>query len=272
MNNELLHEPKKWTGPALIKDLQAFLRENHWIAVSEMFLPGWDARVDVMAIKPHAFATQDLRIYEVKVSRSDFRKDEGANKWRKYLDVAHRVFFACPAGLLTKDDIPSEAGLIVRGPNGWSVIKAARGHQPPGLTPFVVFAMLFKVHNTDIEIRRLKERIATEENRELAEKAKNIGYEIRRRLKGFEDWDTTERLRAADRVLALCREITGLDIDKSEWRFREALTTASRILKDITLLQSIGDRLGEMGREFVDIAKIRANVMATLEGKEVKEL
>jgi hypothetical protein len=270
----LLKDPKdkKWQGPALIDDLAHYLRESNWIVVKEMYFPGWDSRIDVMAIKPHAYVTQDLRIYEVKTSRSDFHRDDGANKWRKYLDVAHRVFFACPAGVLTKDDMPHEAGLIVRGPKGWQVVKAAIGHAPPGFTPEIALAILFKVHNDDIEIRRLKERIATEENVDLEDKAKRIGREIRERLGGHGQHEIADRLRAAKQVLEVCREVTGLDIEKSDWRFRESLNTVSWIMKNLDLVERIGKVLGDLGDQFHVMTKTRERVQAVLDGKEVKEL
>lgn len=253
MAEMLLQEPaQRWTGPALTKDLAAFLRESHWITVTEMYLPGWDARVDVMAIKPHAFATQDLRIYEVKVSRQDYHADERANKWRKYLDVAHRVFFACPAGLLRKDEIPKEAGLIVRGPKGWSVLKAPKGHQPPGLTVDVVMAMLFKVHNTDVEIREIKKRIVTKENVNLADAARNIDHRIRERLRDGLGWKTQRRVDAAEMFFDWCGKTLGLNPDTHTHEIECILKAGQSLTKLGDTYGQIHDAIRQLSRAYLE--------------------
>jgi hypothetical protein len=46
--------------------------------------------------------------YEIKVSRSDFLKDE---KWRAYLSLCNQFYFVCPRGLITPSELPPEAGL-----------------------------------------------------------------------------------------------------------------------------------------------------------------
>lgn len=71
-------------------------------------------------------------VYEVKVSRSDFLGD---NKWRNYLQFGSEFYFVCPRGLIAKDELPPEAGLIyASGPGGrlTTVKKApARDVTPP---------------------------------------------------------------------------------------------------------------------------------------------
>lgn len=82
---------------------------------------------DVLSISrsyPHAKA-HDVRIYEVKVSRADFRADVTTGKYRKYLQYAHRVLFAVPSGMVSADEIPADAGLLEydeRGP-AWRTVK-----------------------------------------------------------------------------------------------------------------------------------------------------
>ena len=52
--------------------------------------------------------------YECKISREDFRADVTTGKWLSYLEYAHAVIFAAPAGLLSKTEVPEFCGLIVR--------------------------------------------------------------------------------------------------------------------------------------------------------------
>lgn len=81
-------------------------------------------RADLVEIKP-SYTRFCVSIYEVKVSRSDFLSDINSGKWRGYLPHCHRFYFATPAGLVDKREIPEEAGWIVRGERGWKTMKVA---------------------------------------------------------------------------------------------------------------------------------------------------
>lgn len=50
-----------------------------------------------------------VTIFEVKSCREDFEKD---HKWKNYLDYCHNFFFVCPEGVIEKEDLPKEIGLI----------------------------------------------------------------------------------------------------------------------------------------------------------------
>jgi hypothetical protein len=47
--------------------------------------------------------------YEVKVSRSDFKRD---HKWWGYLQYCNLFFFVTPHGLIEPSEVPAECGLI----------------------------------------------------------------------------------------------------------------------------------------------------------------
>jgi hypothetical protein len=51
--------------------------------------------------------------YEVKVSRSDFLKDD---KWQGYLAYCSDFYFVCPMGLIQPEELPPEAGLLWANP------------------------------------------------------------------------------------------------------------------------------------------------------------
>jgi len=57
--------------------------------------------MDGLAIKK-SWKNPKLTGYEIKVSRSDFLRDE---KWRGYLDYCHKFYFVCPKGLISRDEI-----------------------------------------------------------------------------------------------------------------------------------------------------------------------
>ena len=81
-------------------------------------------RADLVEVKP-SYTRFCVAIYEVKISRSDFLSDIKTEKWRSYLPRCHRFYFATPAGMVDINEIPEEAGWIVRGDRGWKVMKAA---------------------------------------------------------------------------------------------------------------------------------------------------
>lgn len=236
---------KTWRrhGFSLTEDLASHLRASGWLAYTEIAIRGTGGIVDVAAVKPRHYARKDFRAYEVKESRSDFRTDEGSNKWRRYLQVFHRVYFATPAGLISKDEVPQDAGLIVRGKNGWHVVKAARGHTPPNLGVDAVLAMLFRDYENKSEMRRLADRIVAKENIPLQDKAKNIGYEIRCRLARDKD---DEKEKWAYKILEICEKVAGKDYTSSSLSYFD-FCEIERILKAALAMRNYAKLLNEMG-------------------------
>lgn len=108
---------------------------------------------DVMRVMP-SYTRFCVFIYEVKVSRSDFQSDLRSGKWRGYLDHCHRFMFAMPAGIARREEMPEEAGLIVRGSRGWQVQKTApaRDVEIPTET---LMAMLFLKQRKTVRQRNI---------------------------------------------------------------------------------------------------------------------
>ena len=52
--------------------------------------------------------------YEIKVSRNDFKQD---NKWHLYLQYCNEFFFVVPTGLVKKEELPDNVGLIYYNPD-----------------------------------------------------------------------------------------------------------------------------------------------------------
>lgn len=69
---------------------------------------GTHLRMDAVAIKK-SWANPCVSAYEVKVSRNDFVRDD---KWPGYMQYCNRFSFACPDGLIQKDELPPEVGLF----------------------------------------------------------------------------------------------------------------------------------------------------------------
>ncbi len=70
--------------------------------------PGELKRLDAVAIKK-SWTNPRITGYEVKVSRSDWLKDE---KWPGYRDYCHRLYIACPSGLIQPTELAEDVGLV----------------------------------------------------------------------------------------------------------------------------------------------------------------
>lgn len=178
---------------ALAHDLAGQLRvakERH-IVWEEVALPD-GGRADVFAIRP-SWGKRDMAIYEVKVSRSDFFRDVNAGKYRRYLPFCNRLYFACPQGLVKRAEVPEGCGLITRNPNGWRVVRppTPREIETPSFEWMV--QMLDRTFFTDMrQSRDLRQRVVWEANADLGLRARNLGYEIARKVRIADDPDRLE--------------------------------------------------------------------------------
>ena len=78
----------------------------------------------------------DARVYEVKASRADAMADIKSGKWQAYLQFCRGVYFAAPVGILKPADIPAEAGLYLRQPDGaWRAARKPTLQRQPTLPP-----------------------------------------------------------------------------------------------------------------------------------------
>ncbi len=64
-------------------------------------------RLDAVAI-PRSYSHPRFIGYEVKVSRSDWLRDD---KWHAYTDFCHEFYIACPSGLIQHEEVPEGVGL-----------------------------------------------------------------------------------------------------------------------------------------------------------------
>lgn len=82
--------------------------------------------------------------YEIKVSRSDFLQD---GKWHLYLQYCNEFFFVVPKGLIKKDELPENVGLIYYNPET-KVLRTAKKalyreiEEPVGIYKYIIFSRL----------------------------------------------------------------------------------------------------------------------------------
>lgn len=69
-------------------------------------------RLDAVAFKK-SWQNPCITAYEVKVDRQDFLRDD---KWPGYRKYCHRLYFACPIGLIAPEELPEDVGLVYYNP------------------------------------------------------------------------------------------------------------------------------------------------------------
>jgi hypothetical protein len=87
---------------------------------TELSPAGANLRFDVVGVARY---TRQVRIYEVKSSRSDFLNDA---KWEKYLPYCTQFAFVAPAGAIFRWELPRECGLIEYGAPAFERLRRAR--------------------------------------------------------------------------------------------------------------------------------------------------
>jgi hypothetical protein len=110
-----------WGHDALAADLAKRLRNDgkNWTWLNTTIGAWSGPRPDIMAFPRWRYDLPQIHAYEIKVSRSDLLSDLNSEKWRKYLEHCQSVTFVMPHGLATKDEIPSECGVMLRTGRGW---------------------------------------------------------------------------------------------------------------------------------------------------------
>ena len=69
--------------------------------------------IDFWAMKK-SWTNPGIIACEIKVNRQDFLADD---KWKKYLDYCNEFYFVAPKGIIEKDELPPEAGLLITSTN-----------------------------------------------------------------------------------------------------------------------------------------------------------
>lgn len=77
------------------------------------------SRLDLIAIK-RSWKHPNIYGYEIKTSRGDFINDE---KWKSYISYCNSFYFVAPPGIIDKNELPPEAGLIITSKNGNKLFK-----------------------------------------------------------------------------------------------------------------------------------------------------
>ncbi len=87
-------------------------------------------------VMPRSWAHPSVRGYEVKVSRSDFLRD---NKWPRYLDLCNEFYFVAPAEVILPAEVPDGCGLLQVTRNGGRLLTKVKAPQRDVTIPEEVF-------------------------------------------------------------------------------------------------------------------------------------
>ncbi len=230
----------------LQEDLAKHLRESGYLTYTEIEIKSSrGGRADIVAVKP-SYANKDCRIYEVKNNRQAFEEDM---KYTKYLDVCHRMYIACPRGMIEKDEIPEKIGLMYRNENGWYTVKAAKRNNPKDFNLDFALSLLYRGYEEELVQRRLRDRIIAKDNATLRDQAYRIGFEIGQRLDKDRETQVEEW---AKKVNKLFKEY--LDIEPCEyrgnlpdlWDLENILSSVSGTLREVNNIRMIGKYLSNL--------------------------
>ncbi len=148
--------------------------------------------------------------YEIKVSRSDFKQD---NKWHLYLQYCNEFYFVVPTGLVKKEELPDNVGLIYYNPDTKALrtIKKAQYRlidKPVGVYEYIIFSRLDEDRipfyndrkeyctdylNNEVDKKYIGERLGTKLAKDLQEATKRL-HTLERSEKELEMWKAVERL------------------------------------------------------------------------------
>lgn len=207
-----------WTHDELVADLAAWLDADGFVCGECRFGRAWYENApipDVLKIRK-SYTRWDVQIYECKARRDDFLGELRNGKWRTYLPMSSRLYFATPYHTVVKDEteIPEGVGWIIRGPQGWKVkqVPKIREFKPE---PEQMLALLM---NYDDRLRDVKAKY------EALKKVKHRHNVVRneamlKRLERFEAGiQQAAHIRAnLRRAAETFKDVTGYDPADRNW-------------------------------------------------------
>lgn len=243
-------------GRQLAEDL-AKMKSEEWICWTQIPLgsvfmsSGRLPHADVLAMSK-SFAHTTFIIYEVKVTRADFQRDVNRGKYLKYFDFCNQFFFACPTGVLHRQDMPDDCGLIVKGDHGWSVVSAPRRREYTPDPELLVKLLITGYKDRQLEWKQY-ERLKNLEYRGLKEAACHHGIKIAHEIAAAD-----ELMRAANKLKDEIGALLGREyptLERAVWELQgeiKALMEQRKYAKQAVKLAEVTLRLFDGTHFFVD--------------------
>lgn len=189
---------------------------------------GGVGRADVVAIE-NTWSPPTVKIVEVKTSRNDFLNDK---KWPNYVKHCHEFYWACPTGLISRDEVDDKVGLMMVNPStgNASVVKKAiyRDAEPAKLFMTLYYLLTWRYANVEgvsreQTVNRIRREL--EQNKELGE-----GYSTFVSSKLEEADRKVKKAKRERREAERSAELANKKVDRIEEECREASAMASVVL------------------------------------------
>lgn len=200
--------------------------------------------------------------YEIKVSRSDFLQDA---KWHLYLQYCNEFYFVVPKGLISKNELPENVGLIYYYSESGKLKKQKKAmwrniEEPVGLYKYIIFSRLEQDRIPFYESRAEYAKAYIEDKKDKGVLGRMLGSkmakdlsDMQRRIEGLSNAEQEHEL--LWKIKDICKKH---DIGKYAWRDESLLEELDKALqshypKDLDLvqksIQSALDTLTRLERE-----------------------
>lgn len=225
-------------------------------------------RMDAWAM-PRSWSKPWCFGYEVKVSRSDFLRDD---KWPAYLDCCNYFYFVAPPGIIDPGEVPEPAGLILTSKNGAKLFTKKKAPLREAEIPESLFRYVLMCRS-DIHRERLTRPMEEYWREWLNEKGlkRELGMQVSRSIRR----EIEERVEKAEREnTRLQGELNALQVFKQiceeegiktsdSWYARRQVEDRMRRMATAGLSPDLTKALGEAA------SKCQAALQAVEEAKEM---
>lgn len=207
-----------------------------------------------------------IKIYEIKVSRGDFLRD---NKWNLYKQYCNELYFVVPKGMIDKSELPDDVGLIYYNRDGVRNLITKRKAQyrdidePVGVYKYIIYSRL---EPDRIPFYRERKEYAEDYLKDIKDR-KYVGYNLGTKL--------AKQLQDAERMISeiegkihrleildiICEKLDkcGLNPFGWKWRMDRVLTTPG------------GETRRECIEEYANALEARLNNGVDIEAIELLE-
>lgn len=278
-------KPKPIAAPEILE----LLRQRH---AEDVFIPecktgpsqGVDhSRFDAWVMKK-SWANAATIGYEIKVTRSDFLRDD---KWPNYLPFCNSLYFVAPRTAILPSEMPEGVGLLTVGENGGRLMTARKAAYRQIAEPAALLRYVLMCRATIVEDRtnggfKFPDRAErTERWRQwLDEKksAREVGYLVAKALKKRIEGELQESAYRANDAERKCEDMAGrlgmlADVERwiqesgLAWQLR-GVTSAERF-REIFEAKT-GQSAAALARELSETAGRLARLAERLKEEEPK--
>lgn len=204
-----------------------------------------------------------VRAYEIKVTRGDFLSD---TKWRGYLPCCNEFAFACPKGVISRDELPADVGLYYVSSNAKMMTVQRKPVYREVEIPESVWRYILMCRTKIIGEMRDNTRTVEYWREWLVQKSENrvLGHEIASEIRIVyertkrENEDLKIQMKAYDSVKSALAEL-GLD-GNTRWISPEAVRRqAARVLTAVPedLISELGSLIRQATHTQEGLKKIR---------------